>query len=101
MIPITQAIAAYGAVGKALGSDAPASAGNGGGAFGSVLGDVLGAVGDKIKAGEAMSIQAVADKASMIDVVTAINEAEMTLQTVVAVRDGAIQAYNEVMRMPI
>jgi flagellar hook-basal body complex protein FliE len=36
-----------------------------------------------------------------LDVVTAITSAEVTLQTVVAVRDKMIQAYQEILRMPI
>ena len=37
----------------------------------------------------------------MIDVVTAVANAELTLETVVAIRDQVIQAYQEVIRMPI
>lgn len=39
--------------------------------------------------------------ADLTDVVTAVGKAELTLQTVVAVRDKVIQAYQEVLRMPI
>ena len=38
---------------------------------------------------------------NLIDVVTAVAEAETTLQTVVTVRDKVIAAYQEIMRMPI
>jgi flagellar hook-basal body complex protein FliE len=34
-------------------------------------------------------------------VVTAVAEADLTLQTVVAVRDRVIEAYQNIMRMPI
>ena len=37
----------------------------------------------------------------MVDVVTAVAEAEATLQTVVAVRDKVIAAYNDIIKMPI
>ena len=40
-------------------------------------------------------------QADLNEIVTAVNNAEMTLQTVVAVRDKVIQAYQEIMRMPI
>jgi flagellar hook-basal body complex protein FliE len=40
-------------------------------------------------------------KADMIDVVTAISSAQASLQTVMAVRDQVISAYQEIMRMPI
>ncbi len=39
--------------------------------------------------------------ADLVDVVTAVAAAEATLETVVAVRDQVISAYQEVMRMPI
>lgn len=35
------------------------------------------------------------------DVVQAIGKAELTLQTLVSVRDKAIEAYQEILRMPI
>jgi flagellar hook-basal body complex protein FliE len=40
-------------------------------------------------------------KADLIDVVTAISSAETSLETIMAVRDQAISAYQEIMRMPI
>ena len=43
----------------------------------------------------------VAGRAELIDVVTAISSAEASLETVMAVRDQVIQAYQEIMRMPI
>lgn len=43
----------------------------------------------------------VAGKAELVDVVTAISAAESSLETVMAVRDQVINAYQEIMRMPI
>lgn len=40
-------------------------------------------------------------KANVIDVVTAVADAELTVQTVVSVRDRVLGAYQEIMRMPI
>ena len=40
-------------------------------------------------------------KAQLIDVATAISAAETSLETVMAVRDQVINAYQEIMRMPI
>ena len=46
--------------------------------------------------------QAVAmGKANMIDVVTAVAESETAIQTMVAVRDKVIAAYEEILKMPI
>ena len=40
-------------------------------------------------------------KAELVDVVTAVASAEASLETVIAVRDQVIAAYQEIMRMPI
>lgn len=40
-------------------------------------------------------------RANVVDVVTAVAEAEVALETVVSVRDRVIQSYEEIMRMPI
>lgn len=47
-------------------------------------------------------VQAVASgKANIVDVVTAVAEAETAVDALVAVRDSIIQSYQEVMRMTI
>lgn len=51
--------------------------------------------------GEALSKQGIAGKADLNDVVAAVNDAEMTLQTVTTLRDKIVQAYQEILRMPI
>jgi flagellar hook-basal body complex protein FliE len=51
--------------------------------------------------GERMSAQAVLGKADITEVVMAVNNAEITLQSVVAVRDRMISAYQEILRMPM
>lgn len=53
------------------------------------------------QAGEKMSMAALQGKADISQVVTAVAEAEVTLQTVVAVRDKVMEAYNDIIRMPI
>jgi flagellar hook-basal body complex protein FliE len=40
-------------------------------------------------------------KANLVDVVTAISSAQTSLQTVLAVRDQVIAAYQQIMQMPI
>lgn len=54
-----------------------------------------------IKQGEKMAAKQVAGKADLIDVVTAVNAAELSLNTVVAVRDKVITAYQTIMNMSI
>lgn len=48
-----------------------------------------------------MSRAAVDGKANVAEVVTAVANAELALQTVVAVRDQVVEAYREILRMPI
>jgi flagellar hook-basal body complex protein FliE len=71
------------------------------GGFGQMLSQALQDTVDAAKTSEQMSAKAVAGKADVTEVVTAVNNAEMALDTVVAVRDRVISAYQEIMRMPI
>ncbi|MAO55671.1 MAG: flagellar hook-basal body protein FliE [Rhodospirillaceae bacterium] len=50
---------------------------------------------------EQMSIAAINDRADITQVVTAVAEAELTLQTVVNVRDKVLEAYKDIIRMPV
>jgi flagellar hook-basal body complex protein FliE len=56
---------------------------------------------DTMHKGEKLSAEAVIGKANLTDVVEAVTAAEMTLNTVVAMRDRMLSAYQEIMRMPI
>ena len=65
---------------------------------------VKGAVGEVVNTGRMADEQALAvaqGKANMIDVVTAVAETELAMETLVSVRDRVIAAYEEIMRMPI
>jgi flagellar hook-basal body complex protein FliE len=53
------------------------------------------------QAAEKAGFAAAAGKADVVDVVTAVSETELALETMVTVRDRVIQAYEEIMRMPI
>lgn len=79
-----------------------AQAGDAGGqSFQQVLSNVLSDTVQSSKAAEAQMAAGVQGKADLIDVVTAISSAEQSLETVMAVRDQVISAYQEIMRMPI
>ena len=57
-----------------------------------------------VEAGRAADTQATAavtGEANITEVVTAITRAELALQTTTAVRDRVVQAYQDIMRMPI
>lgn len=54
-----------------------------------------------VREGETMSMKALTSGADTREVVMAVNSAEVTLQTVVAVRDKVVSAYETIMRMPL
>lgn len=69
--------------------------------FADLVQDAVGEGLAAAKAGEAATVKAAAGEAELLDVITAVANAETTLQTVVAVRDQVIQAYQDIVRMPI
>lgn len=79
--------------------------GDGGGQQGPNFGELLKQAVDGINAaGRKADLQAqsvATGKANIIDVVTAVAEAETAVDALVAVRDNIIQSYQEVMRMTI
>jgi flagellar hook-basal body complex protein FliE len=69
--------------------------------FGSMVKEaVQGAIAAQKQSAQ-VSDAAVKGKADMTDVVLAVSNAETTLQSVIAVRDKVVAAYQEIMRMPI
>jgi len=75
----------------------------GGGGFGDFLEKAIDSTVDASKASERqMAVSTAGNSGSnLIDVVTAVSQAETTLQTVVAVRDKVIAAYQDIIKMPI
>ena len=69
--------------------------------FSDMVRDSLQSAIDIQRNAETVSMQAVAGKADLVEVVNAVSSAEMTLETVVAIRDRVISAYQEIIRMPI
>ena len=72
-----------------------------GGGFGDMVKSAIQDVANLNKQAEVTSIAAIQGKADIQDVVLAVSNAEVALETVVAVRDSAIKAYNTIMQMPI
>lgn len=98
---ISNAVNAYNAAAKALGSSGLEPREAAGPSFGELLQNIK---TESIQAGktdEKQSMLAAAGQANVTDVVTAVSAAEVTLQAVTAVRDRVISAYQEIMRMPI
>jgi flagellar hook-basal body complex protein FliE len=71
------------------------------GGFGQMLQEVVGSVADAGRNADTQTVKAVQGKGDLVDVVTAVAESEVALETLVSVRDRVISAYEEIMRMPI
>ncbi len=101
-VNFSQAVAAYTRVAdKAVAGATDAGPPSAGQNFSDLLART---VDDTIGAGraaESAGVQAIANNADLNDIVTAVTNAEVTLQTVVAIRDRVIQAYQDIIRMPI
>ncbi len=69
--------------------------------FGALVQDAVRQAGQSAGVAEQQSLAVAAGQADIVDVVTAIAAAETQLQTVIAVRDQVISAYQEILRMPI
>ncbi len=81
---------------KSLGSK-PA----GGGDFANMVQDALQSGANIGRGAEGLSANALNNNASLADVVTAVSNAEVALQTVVSVRDKLVGSLQEILRMPV
>jgi flagellar hook-basal body complex protein FliE len=69
--------------------------------FEQTLADALETAVGTMRAGEAASAQGATGQGDLVGVVNAVTAAELTLETVVAIRDRVIAAYQDIMKMPI
>jgi flagellar hook-basal body complex protein FliE len=76
------------------------AAGEGGG-FGQMLKDTLASVAESGRKSDAQAKGLATGKADIVNVVTAVAETEVAIDAVVSVRDKVIQAYEDIMKMPI
>ena len=95
-----QSIAQMGAGATPTPGVAPADL-SGAGSFTNFLTDAVKDSIGTMKQGEKMAAKQVAGQADIVDVVNSVNAAEITLDTVVAVRDKVVAAYQSIMNMPI
>ncbi|MFN0264121.1 flagellar hook-basal body complex protein FliE [Tepidamorphus sp. 3E244] len=90
---------------KTLKDATPSALDSAGGAspqsFANMVADAVNDVGDQAQSADKVSAAAVAGKADLVDVVTAISETELAVETLVGLRDKVIGAYEQIMRMPI
>lgn len=78
-----------------------AQEGSSGPNFGDLVKEAVGSLTQAARASDAQSQAMAAGKANIIDVVTAVAETEVAIDTLVSVRDKVVQAYEEIMKMPI
>ena len=106
-VSFVAANAAYQAAAKVGGASATEAAAQAaatqgaGGSFSDALASAVKAAENTMHTGEIASAQGAAGKGDVVQVVNAVTAAELTLETVVAIRDRVISAYQDIMKMPI
>lgn len=103
-VKIANAAAAYAARLNRVAAPPKPEVGDASGAAGSFDKLVKTAVESAVKSakeGEAVTMHSLVNPGDLGSVVTAVSSAEVTMQTVVAVRDRVVQAYQDILRMPI
>jgi flagellar hook-basal body complex protein FliE len=69
--------------------------------FSEVLKDAISGVMEVGRKSDAQTVAMARGKANVMDVVTAVAETDVAVSTLVSVRDRVIQAYEDIMKMPI
>jgi flagellar hook-basal body complex protein FliE len=69
--------------------------------FAQMVGDAIQESADVVRQADAVEMQSMTGKVDLTDLVTAVSSAELTLNTVVTVRDRVISAYEDILRMSI
>jgi flagellar hook-basal body complex protein FliE len=74
---------------------------NSGPSFSALLKDAVGSVVEAGRTSDAQTMAMTSGKANVMDVVTAVADTDVAVSTLVSVRDRVIQAYEDIMKMPI
>ena len=69
--------------------------------FGHMVQQAIREAGQTSQAAEQSAMQVASGRGDIVNVVTAVAAAETQMETVIAVRDQVISAYQEILRMPI
>lgn len=77
------------------------AAGGGAASFGASVSQALEQAVQTGHAADTQAVKAVSGTGNLTDVVAALSHAEMTLQTATAIRDRVVQAYQDIIKMPI
>ncbi len=78
-----------------------AIAGGGGTSFGDALSSALNGVVQTGHQADAQALQGLNGQGDVTQIVTSVTQAQLALQTTVALRDRMVQAYQSIMNMPI
>ncbi len=90
------------AAGKADGGlGLPSAPMSGPGSFGAMVEKAVTGTLDTGRVAESKAMAMAEGKASIVDVVTAVAETELAVETLVTVRDKVISAYKDILNMPI
>ena len=104
MIPLIASAAASAYARTAIGAGVEAVGGiaaEAGQGFAAALGRAMEGVVHAGRDADTQSVRAIGGAGNLTEVATAVSRAELALQGAVAVRDKVVQAYQDVMRMPI
>ncbi len=97
-----EGISAVAGLGQTAGPTAPvATAQSGGVSFEDALGQAVGSAIDTLKAGETAAIQGVEGATPPMRVVESMMDAQRSLQSVLAIRDKLVTAWQDISRMSI
>jgi flagellar hook-basal body complex protein FliE len=95
-------ISKIGGLSSLLKSSAASSASGGSASFGDLVKGMVNQTVQAQQKAENLTVAAASgDNVPLHEIVQAISQAELTLQTMVTVRDRAVEAYQEIIRMPI
>ncbi|MEO1066425.1 MAG: flagellar hook-basal body complex protein FliE [Pseudomonadota bacterium] len=105
-VPTSAAASAYQATSQlaesiAQGGNQANSVASAGESFEALLGEAVTSIVESGQNVEAQTMAAAQGQGDMIDIVTAVAETEVALQSMVSLRDRVIASYEEIMRMPI
>jgi len=105
-IAFSAAANAYGKAAKLISETGETSPGSTGSEaqtpdFAALLSSSLDQVTEAGRASDKMSLDMVNGRANVVDMVTAVSQTELAVESLVTVRDRVISAYEEIMRMPI
>ena len=72
-----------------------------GSGFGATLQRALNGVAQSGHTADAKAVEGITGEGNITDIVMAVNQAQLALQSTVAIRDKVVQAYQDVMKMSI